>query len=68
MKTRPGTSSQDGGIGKHALPPCTTTEKLQPDLKTKNTQNHQKTKLYGSLTTKDLKKPHSFGQVGGAET
>ena len=42
-------------------------QKLQLDYKT-NIQNHQKIKLYGSLTTKALKKPHSSRQVGGAET
>ena len=43
-------------------------KELQIDLKTSNTQNHQKTELYGSPTTKDLKKPHSSRQVGGAES
>ena len=41
-------------------------EDLQVDLKTNNTKNHQKIELYGSLTTKDLKKPPSSRQVGGA--
>ena len=40
---------------------------LQLNLKTKNTQNFQKIKLYGSPTTKSLKKPHSSRQVGGVE-
>ena len=40
---------------------------LQLNLKTNNTQNCQKIELYGSLTTKDLKKPYSPRQVGGAE-
>ena len=35
--------------------------------KTNNTQNYQKIERYGSLTTKDLKKPHSSRWVGGAE-
>ena len=34
-------------------------KELQLNLKTSNTQNCQKIKLYGSLTAKDLKKPHS---------
>ena len=42
-------------------------KKLQLDLKTNDTQNHQKIELYGSPTTKDLKKPHSSRQVGGEE-
>ena len=38
------------------------------NLKTKNHQNCQKIKLYGSLITTDLKKKHSFRLVEGAET
>ena len=41
--------------------------KLQLNPKTNNTQTCQKIELYGSLTTKDLKKPHSFRWVEGAE-
>ena len=37
-------------------------------MKTKNNQNCQKTELYKSLTTKELKKKHSSRQVGGVET
>ena len=42
-------------------------QKLKLNYKTTITQNHQKMELYISLTTKELKKSHSFGQVGGAE-
>ena len=42
--------------------------KLQLDYQTNITQTDQKIELYGSLTTKDLKKPHSSRQVGGAES
>ena len=52
------TSVQDGGIGKHASPPCTATAKSQPDYKTNITQICQNIELYGSLTMKDLKKSH----------
>ena len=45
----------------HLLSPHPTTERI-----TNNTQNNQKIELYGSLTTKDLKKPHSSRQAGGA--
>ena len=48
------TSSQDRGTGRYTLPPCTT-KKRTTNLKTKNNQNCQKIKLYGSLTTKELK-------------
>ena len=48
-------------------PPWETQKEIQLDLKTNNTQNWQKTKLYGNLTTEDLKKPHSSRQVGRAE-
>ena len=37
------------------------------NLKTKHNQNCQKIELYGSLTTKELKKKHSPGMVGGVE-
>ena len=43
-------------------------EELQLNLKTSNTQNCQKIQLHGSLTTKDLKKPHSSRWVEGKET
>ena len=33
-----------------------------------NNQNCQKIELYGSPTTKELKKKHSFTLVGGVET
>ena len=64
MKLYPG---QDGGIGRHSWPPCTIIRRITANLKTKNTQNCQKFKLYGSLTTKDLKKPYSSRRVRGAE-
>ena len=62
------TYGQDGGIGRHTLPPCTTKRRIKTNLKTKNNQNCQKIELYGSLTTKELKKKHSFRLVGGAKT
>ena len=43
-----------------------TKRRTKINLKTKNTQNCQKIKLYGSLTTKELKK-HSTTLVGGLE-
>ena len=61
------TSSQDGGVGRYTWPPCTTKRRTTTHLKTKNNQNYQKIKLYGSLTTKELKKKHSFRLVGGAD-
>ena len=36
--------------------------------KKKKTQNCQKIELYGSTTTKELKKKHSPRMVGGVET
>ena len=47
------------------MPPHTT--KRTTNLKTKNNQNCQKIELYGSPTTKELKKKHSFRLVGGVE-
>ena len=60
------TSGQDGGIGRYTLPPCTT-KRSTTNIKTKNNQNCQKIELYGSPTTKELKKKHSFRLVGGVE-
>ena len=67
------TSGQDGGIGRYTVPPRTTKRRTTTNLKTKNNQNYttvfgQKIRLYGSLTTKELKKKHSSRPVGGAET
>ena len=43
-------------------------QKLQLNYKTTITQNCQKIELYGSSTTKELKKSHSSRWIGGAET
>ena len=64
MKIR--TSGQDGGIGRYTLLPHIT-ERGTTTLKRKNNQNCQKIELYASLTTRELKKKHSFRPVGGAE-
>ena len=50
------------------MPPHTTKRRTTTNLKTKNNQNRQKIELYGSLTTKELKKKHSSRAVGGVET
>ena len=42
-------------------------KELQLDLKANNTQDSQKSDLYRSLMTKDLKKPHSSRRVGRTE-
>ena len=60
------TSGQDGGGGRHTVPPHTT-KRRTTNLKTRNNQNWQKIKLYESPTTKELKKKHSSRQVGGVE-
>ena len=49
------------------MPPCKTKTKTTTNLKTKNNQNCQNIELYGSLTTKELKKKHSSRLVGGVE-
>ena len=49
------------------MPPHRTKRKTTTSLKTKNNQNCQKIGLYGSVTTKELKKKHSSRPVGGAE-
>ena len=50
------------------MPPRTIKRKVTTNLKTKNNQNCQKIELYGSLSTKELKKKHLPRHVGGAET
>ena len=47
--------------------PHTTKRRITTNLKTKNNKNCQKIKLYGSTTTKKVKKKHSFRLIGGAE-
>ena len=54
------TSGQDGGIRRYTLPPNTTKGRTTTNLKTKSNQNCQKIELYGSPTTKELKKKYSF--------
>ena len=49
------------------MPPRTSKTRTT-NLKTKNNQNFWKNELYGSPTTKELKKKHSYRPVGGAET
>ena len=61
------TSCQDGGVGRYTVPLHTTKRRTPTNLKTNNNQNCHKIKLYGSLTTKELKKKHSSRLVGRAE-
>ena len=61
------TSGQDGGIGRHTVPPRITKTRTTTNLKTKNNQNCQKIELYGSLTTKELQK-HSSRPATGVKT
>ena len=58
----------DGGVGIYTLPSRTIQRRTTTNLKTKNNQNCQKVKLYGSLTTKELKKKHSLRLIGEVET
>ena len=51
---------------KHLIP-CTTKRRIKNNLKTINNQKCQRIKLYGTPTTKELKK-HSSRPVGGADT
>ena len=62
------TSSQDGGVGRHTLPPCTAIRRVTTNLETKTSQTCQKIKLCRSQTAKDLKRKYSSRRVGGAET
>ena len=47
-------------VGRNMLPPFKTKRRTTTHLKTKNNQNSQEIELYGSLTTKELKKKHPF--------
>ena len=49
------------------MPPYTTKRRTTTNLKTKNNQNYQNIKLYGSLTSKELKKKFASRLVGGEE-
>ena len=49
------------------MPPRTNKRRTTTNLKTKNNQNCQKIELYGSLTTKELKKKHPSRVVGRVE-
>ena len=49
------------------MPPHTT-ERTTTNLKKNNNQKFQKIKLYGNLTTKELKKKHSARLLGVVQT
>ena len=49
------------------MPPRTTKRRATTNLKTKHNQNCQKIQLYGSLTTKEIKKKLSSRLAEGAE-
>ena len=66
-KLKTSTTGQDGGMARYMCSQ-TTKRKTTTNLKTKNNQNYQDVELYGSPTTKELKKKHSFRLVGGADT
>ena len=62
-KTKGIQGMEDGGICRYTWPPRTTKRRTATNLKTKNDQNCQKIKLYGSLATKKLKE-ETFIQTG----
>ena len=49
-------SGQDGGIDRNPSLPHTTKKRITTNLKSINNHKSQKIKLYGALTTKELKK------------
>ena len=51
-----GSSSLDGGVGSDPLLLRTTKRRTTTNLKSINNQKHQKIKLHGTRTTKELKK------------
>ena len=60
-------SGQDGDIGRHTVPPCTTKRRTTTILKQKTNRTDRKLN-HGSLTTKEIKKKNSSRLVGGVET
>ena len=62
-----GQSGQEGGTGRYSSLPHTTKRRITTNLKNKNNENCQKSKLYGSPITKELKKKHSSRLVGEVE-
>ena len=61
-----GTSGQEGGVGRSASLSCITKRRITISLKTKNNQDCLKIELFRNPTRKELKKKHSFRQVGWA--
>ena len=62
-------AGQDGCESKHALPPNTPIANTTTGLHNKYHPELPENRAVGSLTTQNLKKPHSSnGWVGGAET
>ena len=59
---------QDGGLGKHSLPPSTTTSKLQLNCRKTSLRNGSNQLEWRSCTTQLKKKPHPSRLVGEAET
>ena len=58
-KIKSSSSSQDGDVGRDPSLPPTTKRRITTNLKSINNQMCQKIKLYGILTTKELKKKSS---------
>ena len=50
------TASQDGGVGRHALLPCTTKRRTTTNLKTKSNQNCQKIEPLWKSNNQGVKK------------
>ena len=61
------TSSQDGGVWRHGSPLHITTSKSQLKYRITIIQTIKKIELNGSLTTVELKEPHSPRLVGGVQ-
>ena len=61
------TSSQVGGIGKHASPPHTITEKITTRLQNKYNPESSENRAVWKSDKKELRKPYSSRRVRGAE-
>ena len=60
-----GSSSQDGGTGRHGSPLHTSVSKLQTKIQNNHHSEPSEIRLNGSPTTTELKEPHPSRLAGG---
>ena len=67
LKKNMGTSGQDGGIGRHTVPPHTTKRRTTTIYKEKTTRTDRKSNCM-EVGQPELTEKHSSRLTGGAET